>query len=399
MPSWRSAKMARTPSAAPDFLSDDDAAERGRQHDGRAEVARALRDGAAERLGVGGMLQHERALQVAGTVKPGRQTEVALEQRARAAEQSRADRLVSFSVVVYRPPLPAFLATFFTGAGVLRPLPAVPGPPSGYTPAVPKLSVTIITRNEAAHVADALDSVAWADEIIVVDSESTDDTVAIARRHHARVIVRAWPGYVAQKNYAASIASHDWILSLDADERVTPALAAEMRALLATAPGHAAYRMPRVTWHLGRWIRTTDWYPDYQLRLYDRRTAEWTGRYVHEAVTVRGHRRTTARGASALRLSRHRRSSRDDRSLHDVCRAADARERPPRRRPAARLPSSAGVSAQLPRSAAAFGTASSGSIISAMNSYYVFLKFAKLWELRHTTPVKPRSHEEHEATL
>ncbi len=87
---------------------------------------------------------------------------------------------------------------------------------------MPKLSVTIITRNEAADIGAALASVAWADEIVVVDSESTDDTVAIARRHTDRVVVRAWPGYVAQKNYAASIASHDWILSLDADERVTP---------------------------------------------------------------------------------------------------------------------------------------------------------------------------------
>ncbi|HEY3044141.1 MAG TPA: glycosyltransferase family 2 protein, partial [Vicinamibacterales bacterium] len=154
---------------------------------------------------------------------------------------------------------------------------------------MPKLSVTIITKNEAAHVGDAIESVRWADEIVVVDSESSDETVAIARRYTDRVIVRAWPGYVAQKNYAASMATYDWILSLDADERVTPALAEEITATLAAgAPDHAAYRMPRVTWHLGRWIRTTDWYPDDQLRLYDRRTAEWTGRYVHEAVTVRG---------------------------------------------------------------------------------------------------------------
>ena len=129
---------------------------------------------------------------------------------------------------------------------------------------------------------------AWADEIVVVDSHSTDDTVAIARRRTERVIVRDWPGYIDQKNYAASVATHDWILSLDADERVTPALAAEIQVLIAAGPSAAAFRIPRVTWHLGRWIRTTDWYPDYQLRLYDRRAAEWTGRYVHEAVTVRG---------------------------------------------------------------------------------------------------------------
>ena len=90
---------------------------------------------------------------------------------------------------------------------------------------MPKLSVTIITKNEAADIADALTSVRWADEVIVVDSLSTDETVAIAKQHTDRVIVREWPGYIAQKNYAASIASHEWILSLDADERVTPELA------------------------------------------------------------------------------------------------------------------------------------------------------------------------------
>ena len=153
---------------------------------------------------------------------------------------------------------------------------------------MPKLSVTVITRNEAADIGAALASVAWSDEIVVVDSQSTDETVAIARRHTERVVVREWPGYIGQKNYAASSASHDWILSLDADERVTPALAEEIKTLLAGAPREAAFRIPRITWHLGRWIRTTDWYPDYQLRLYDRRSAQWTGRYVHEAVTVRG---------------------------------------------------------------------------------------------------------------
>jgi glycosyltransferase involved in cell wall biosynthesis len=95
-------------------------------------------------------------------------------------------------------------------------------------------------------------------------------------------VVREWPGYVLQKNHAASLASHDWILSLDADERVTPDLAAEIRSRLQHEPEERGFSLPRVTFHLGRWIRTTDWYPDHQLRLYDRRAAEWTGRYVHE---------------------------------------------------------------------------------------------------------------------
>ncbi len=153
---------------------------------------------------------------------------------------------------------------------------------------MPKVSVTIITKNEAADIGAALDSVSWADERIVVDSCSTDETVAIAARHGARVVSREWPGYIAQKNHAASLAANEWILSLDADERVTPALADEIRSTLEREPYARGFRIPRVTFHLGRWIRTTDWYPDYQLRLYDRREAEWTGKYVHEGVTVNG---------------------------------------------------------------------------------------------------------------
>jgi glycosyltransferase involved in cell wall biosynthesis len=142
--------------------------------------------------------------------------------------------------------------------------------------AVP-VTATIITFNEAANIEAALASLSWADEIIVVDRESTDNTTEIARKFTGKVIVRPWPGYVAQKNFAAEQASHDWIFSLDADERVTPELAAEIKAALAREPRAAGYRVPRVTFHLGRWMRSTDWYPDYQLRLYDRRRARWAG--------------------------------------------------------------------------------------------------------------------------
>ncbi|HUF48436.1 MAG TPA: glycosyltransferase family 2 protein, partial [Vicinamibacterales bacterium] len=128
------------------------------------------------------------------------------------------------------------------------------------------LTVTVITRDEAAHIEACLDSVKWADEILVVDSGSTDDTVARAKGKGARVIVRDWPGYAAQKDFAAAEAAHDWILSVDADERVTPELAGEIRATLAGGPDQAGFRIPRIAFHLGRWIRTTDWYPDFQLR-------------------------------------------------------------------------------------------------------------------------------------
>ena len=102
------------------------------------------------------------------------------------------------------------------------------------------------------------------------------------------MIVRPWPGYIEQKNFAAAQASHDWILSLDADERVSPAAGRRDPRPGCSGVRRAGYRMPRVTFHLGRWLRSTDWYPDYQLRLYDRRRARWTGRLVHESVKADG---------------------------------------------------------------------------------------------------------------
>jgi glycosyltransferase involved in cell wall biosynthesis len=249
---------------------------------------------------------------------------------------------------------------------------------------VPKLSVTVITKNEAADISDALASVAFADEILVVDSHSTDDTVAIARRYTERVIVRDWPGYVDQKNYAASIASHDWILSLDADERVTPALASEITSALAGAPQYAAFRIPRVTRHLGRWIRTTDWYPDFQLRLYDRRLAEWTGRYVHEAVTVRGD---IGRLRGELQHYAYRDIA-DHLETIDRYTTYAARQMYESGRRAGGLqivghPPLAFLRNYIARGGIRDGAA--GFIISALNAYYVLLKFAKLWELQRGT--------------
>ena len=248
---------------------------------------------------------------------------------------------------------------------------------------MPRVSVTVITRNEAADLADALASVAWADEIVVVDSQSSDDTVAIARRFTDRVVVRDWPGYIAQKNYAASVATHDWILSLDADERVTPELASEIQTRLAAAPQQAGFRIPRVTWHLGRWIRSTDWYPDYQLRLYDRRSSEWTGRYVHEAVTVRGaigELRGELQHYAYRNIADHletidRYTTLAARQMHEAGRRAgmsDLTVHPPL----------AFLRNYIARGG--FRDGATGFVISSMNAYYVFLKFAKLWELQRS---------------
>jgi len=152
-----------------------------------------------------------------------------------------------------------------------------------------KVTATVITFNEEHNIAAALESLAWADEIIVVDRESTDRTVELARQFTDRVFVREWQGYSAQKNFAADQAQNEWIFSLDADERVSPELAAEIATLKqAPDPPAGGFEMARLTFYLGRWIRHSGWYPDRKLRLYDRRRGRWRGDYVHEALEVDG---------------------------------------------------------------------------------------------------------------
>lgn len=152
-----------------------------------------------------------------------------------------------------------------------------------------KISATIITFNEEHNIAEALESLAWADEIIVVDRDSSDRTVEVARQFTDRVFLREWQGYSAQKNFAAAQARNDWIFSLDADERVSPELAAQIARLKQEPePTVAGFEMPRLTFYLGRWIKHSGWYPDRKLRLYDRRRGRWRGDYVHEALEVDG---------------------------------------------------------------------------------------------------------------
>lgn len=151
-----------------------------------------------------------------------------------------------------------------------------------------KITATIITFNEAENVRAACESVAWADEILVVDSESTDATREIARACGARVIERAWPGFAPQKQFAAEEAAHEWIFSLDADERVSAELREEILSLRQSPEERLAdgYRVPRRSFYMGRWIRGGGWYPDYQLRLYRRARGRWEGAHVHESVKM-----------------------------------------------------------------------------------------------------------------
>jgi glycosyltransferase involved in cell wall biosynthesis len=149
------------------------------------------------------------------------------------------------------------------------------------------ISATVIAHNEEHNIREALQSISWVDEIVVVDCGSSDATLEICRSFTDRIYHREWTGYVDQKNYAVDRAGNDWILSLDADERCSPELCGIIKGLAREGFGACGYRIPRVAFFMGRWIRHGDWYPDYQLRLFDRRRGRWEGGRVHESVKMK----------------------------------------------------------------------------------------------------------------
>jgi glycosyltransferase involved in cell wall biosynthesis len=265
--------------------------------------------------------------------------------------------------------------------------PAMSGPaqaplnPGRYTSAVPAISAVLIAQDEEHNLPDALRSVAFCDEVVVVDAGSTDHTREVAEAAGARVILnRPWPGFVEQRNVAVDAAPNDWVLAVDADERVTPALREEICALRAAGFDHAGYRMSRVAFYLGRWIRGTDWYPDPQLRLFDRRHGRWQGALVHESVVVAG---------SVGRL----RCELEHRPYHDIAdhmRSIDlyttlwARQAFEAGRRAGAPETVAGALWAFLRNYLLKGgvlEGQAGLAVSVLNSYYTYAKLAKLHEL------------------
>ena len=155
------------------------------------------------------------------------------------------------------------------------------------------ISVVIITYNEQDRLEPTLKSIAdIASEIIIVESFSTDETVTIARKYTPHVFQRKWNNYADQKNYANGKASFPWILSLDADERISPQLREEFLSFKETEPEAAAFSMPRRVFYLGKWIKHTVWYPDRKIRLFRKEKAHWEGEYVHERLVVDGEVQT-----------------------------------------------------------------------------------------------------------
>ncbi|MDH7516543.1 MAG: glycosyltransferase family 2 protein [Bacteroidota bacterium] len=242
------------------------------------------------------------------------------------------------------------------------------------------LSVIVIARDEAQNIQPCLRSVMWADErVVVVDEGSTDDTAERARSCNAHVIVRRWEGFAEAKRFAVAQTSNEWVLWLDADERVTEDLAEEIRTTLETDPPFSAYRVPRRAYFLGKWIRHCGWYPGYVVRLFRKSKARFNTLPVHEGLEVEG----------PVGTFHHDLLHYTDRDLQHYFRkldryttlAATDLEAVGKRASAVDIllrPTAVFLKMYLLR--AGFLDGMHGLVLSSLSACYVLAKYAKLWE-------------------
>jgi tRNA A-37 threonylcarbamoyl transferase component Bud32 len=254
--------------------------------------------------------------------------------------------------------------------------------PAAAAPGAVRVSCTVICQDEEAALAPCLESVAWCDEIVVVDGGSTDGTLAVVGRFTDRVFTNPWPGYRAQKQFALDRASGEWVLNLDADERVTPELASEIRAHLATVPPEVAgFAIPRLVSYLGRWWRLGGWYPRRVVRLVRRTATTWGGTDPHERAEVRG--RVVALEQPILHYT-YASIADHLRSANKLTAVASQQRRLPLRVGFARLvaePSWRFLRAYVVRGSAREGLP--GLFMAATDAFYVFLRWGKVWERRY----------------
>lgn len=255
----------------------------------------------------------------------------------------------------------------------------------------PPVSACVITLNEEDHIERCLQSVSWVDEMLVVDSGSEDRTVEIAERNGARVIHNDWPGHVEQKQFATDQAIHDWVLSLDADEWLSPELAESIQDLFAdgTPPSQTCYRMNRLSWYLDRWMYHGGWQPDWNIRLFNRTETNWGGQNPHDRVlateqvnTVNGY------------LLHHPYDSLSDHMTYlDDYTTIMAKEKHEDGETATLVTACAHAWWKFWRDyllKRGFLDGASGFINGAMASFYVFLKYMKLRQLStDNTPTNP----------
>lgn len=243
-----------------------------------------------------------------------------------------------------------------------------------------RLSVVIVTWNEEDRLRECLHSVAgWADELVVIDAESQDKTVQIAREFTDHVVVRAWPGFAAQKNFGLERATGDFVLSLDADEEVSAELRSEILGVLQDPGALPGYRLPRRNLFWGRWVRHGGLYPDWQLRLFRRGQGRFVPRAVHESVEVEG-------AVGRLRGPLVHRSYRDVadflvRADRYSSLAAEEAVRAGRRAgPATLVAGPLGRFLGMYFLRAGFLDGWRGFLLAGLYAYYVFIRSAKIWE-------------------
>jgi glycosyltransferase involved in cell wall biosynthesis len=244
---------------------------------------------------------------------------------------------------------------------------------------VPRVSIVVITLDEEDHLRRCLESVAWADEIVVIDAESRDKTVQIAREFTDRVISRPWAGFATQKNFAVEQTTGDWVLSLDADEEASPELRHEIAAAIADPRACDGYAIRRRNVFLGQWIRYGGLYPDWQVRLFRRGRGRFIERAVHESVSVEG---TVGRlRGHLMHCSYEGVTDFCDRANRYSSLAADEWIREGRRVRARELvvrPLGRFVSMYVLQRG--FLDGRRGLLLAALYAYYVFMRSAKIWE-------------------
>ena len=243
------------------------------------------------------------------------------------------------------------------------------------------LTVLVPTYNEETNIAACLESVRFADEILVVDSFSSDATVAIARRHGARVLQRRFDTFARQKNWAIPQAAHEWLLLLDADERVTPGLGDEIQGLLRRGPDHDGYWIGRDNYFLGRRMRHCGWGGDRVIRLVRREVARFADREVHEAIELPG----------SVPVLRHRLEHYSFRSFaqywgkirsYSEWGASQAYARGRRAGPATILARTVGRFLKMYLLKLGFLDGAHGLVLSLLGAFSVYLKYARIWEMR-----------------
>jgi glycosyltransferase involved in cell wall biosynthesis len=245
-----------------------------------------------------------------------------------------------------------------------------------------KISATIICLNEERNIRRCLESLNFADEIVVVDSGSTDRTVEICQQYTDRVLYHSWPGHVQQKNYALEQARYEWVLSVDADEVVSPQLKESILSALQEDRGkYDGYRVNRHVFYLGRWINHC-WYPEYKIRLFKKSRARWTGKNPHDTITLNGKYRDLH---GDLEHYTYRNISHHLRTI-DSFSSIGAQEKFDEGKSASLCdlifnPLFRFLKLYVVKRGFLDGVP--GFIIAVLGSYYCFLKYAKLWEMRN----------------